>query len=72
MGVIICSFWCDLGSPLLGKGGTSWLVSFVGKKCKKAWKLAPLCLFWTVWKERNMIAFDNEEFLVLDEVVYRY
>ena len=36
MGVIICSFWCDLGSPLLGKGGTSWLVSFVGKKCKKS------------------------------------
>ena len=23
--------------------------------------LAPLCLFWTVWKERNRIAFDNEE-----------
>ena len=23
--------------------------------------LAPLCLFWMVWKERNRITFDNEE-----------
>ena len=23
--------------------------------------LAPLCLFWAMWKERNMITFDNEE-----------
>ena len=28
---------------------------------KKAWMTAPLCLIWTVWKERNRIAFDNEE-----------
>ena len=26
MGVIICSFWCDLGSPLFGKGGSPCLV----------------------------------------------
>ena len=41
-----------------------WLGSFVGKKRKKAWKLALLCLFWAVWKERNRIAFNNEEFSV--------
>ena len=50
---------CSVKEPLLG-----WFGSFVGKKCKKAWMLAPLCLFWVVWKERNRIAFINEEFLV--------
>ena len=34
------------------------------RRVKKAWKLAPLCLFWAVWKKRNRIAFDNEEFSV--------
>ena len=41
-----------------------WHGSFVGKKRKKAWMIAPLCLFWTVWKERNKIVFDNEELLI--------
>ena len=50
---------CSVRETLLG-----WYGSFVGKKLKKAWKLATLCLFWAVWKERNRIAFDNEEFLV--------
>ena len=30
---------------------------FVGKKRKKIWKSIPLCIFWTVWKERNRLAF---------------
>ena len=34
--------------------------SFVGKKRKKVWRAALLCLFWTVWNERNSKAFDNE------------
>ena len=37
-----------------------WSASFVDKKRGKAWRAAPLCLFWTVWKERNVIVFDNE------------
>ena len=28
---------------------------FVGKKRVKVWRAAPLCLFWTVWKERNRL-----------------
>ena len=32
----------------------------MGKKRKKAWQAAPLCLFWTVCKEKNSKAFDNE------------
>ena len=33
----------------------------MGRKKKKAWRTAPLCLFWTVWKERNDRVFDNKE-----------
>ena len=35
----------------------SWRGPFVGKKRKKVWKSIPLCIFWTVWKERNRLAF---------------
>ena len=38
-----------------------WHGSFVGKKCRKAWMTVPLCLFWLVWKEKNRIAFGNED-----------
>ena len=37
-----------------------WFASFVDKKRGKIWRAAPLCLFWTVWKERNRIVFYNE------------
>ena len=39
----------------------SWHESFVGKKRKKAWKAALLCMFWALWRERNRRAFDNFE-----------
>ena len=41
---------------LLGWNGT-----FVGKKRKGVWKASPLCLFWTVWKRRNKVAFEEIE-----------
>ena len=37
-----------------------WSVSFGDKKRGKPWRAAPLCLFWTIWKERNRIVFDNK------------
>ena len=37
----------------------------MGKKRKKVWRAAPLCLFWTVWRERNRVAFDIEVFSAL-------
>ena len=40
----------------------AWQGTQVGKKRKKVWKAAPLCLVWTVWRERNRVAFDNEAF----------
>ena len=29
----------------------------MGKKRKKIWDVIPLCIFWTLWKERNRLAF---------------
>ena len=37
-----------------------WDGSFVGKKKKEVWKTGPLCIFWTVWKTRNKIAFKDD------------
>ena len=42
-----------------------WHKSFVGKKReKKVRRATPICLFWTVWKERNSKTFENEGHLV--------
>ena len=38
-----------------------WHGSFVGRKWKKVWRAAHLCLFWTIWKERNRKSFENVE-----------
>ena len=61
-----------------------WDGSFVGKKRKEVWRAGPLCIFWTVWKARNKIAFEEKvlsiqglkEFfclfpLVGDEIVHK-
>ena len=37
-----------------------WDGSFVGKKRKEVWRAGPLCIFWTVWKARNKIAFEEK------------
>ena len=33
----------------------------MGKRRKRAWQMAPLCIFWSVWKEKNRLAFGNED-----------
>ena len=37
-----------------------WYGSFIGEtRKKKAWRVAPLFLFWAIWKERNRRAFER-------------
>ena len=38
----------------------AWQSASVGKKRKRIWMAAPLCLFWTLWLERNRVVFENE------------
>ena len=38
-----------------------WHNSFVAKIRKNVWNAAPLCLFWTLWTERNRRAFEDTE-----------
>ena len=46
-----------------------WNGTFVGKKRKKAWNAAPLCLFWTLWNERNKRIFEDTE--LADQAILR-
>ena len=51
--LILAIFDLQWVMPVLIKDALiSWRGAFVGKKRKKAWKAASLCLFWTLWKER--------------------
>ena len=38
----------------------AWQSASVGKKRKRVWMAAPLCIFWTLWLERNRVVFENE------------
>ena len=38
----------------------AWQGADVGKKRKRIWLAAPLCLFWTLWRARNRIVFENK------------
>ena len=38
----------------------AWQGAAVGKKRRKIWFAAPLCLFWNLWRARNLMVFENE------------
>ena len=38
----------------------AWQGATVGKKRKRIWLAAPLCLFWNIWGARNRLVFENE------------
>ena len=48
-----------------------WKCAFVGKRRKKVWQTAHSCLFWTVWKARNRIAF-KDDFLSIQNLKYLF
>ena len=48
-----------------------WKCAFVGKRRKKVWQTARSCLFWTVWKARNKIAF-KDDFLSIQNLKYLF
>ena len=57
----ICS-GCSWVMPATVKEMLSgWKGTLVGKKRKGVWRASPLCLFWTVWKARKKVAFEEEE-----------
>ena len=42
----------------------NWNGLFVAKKRKKVWRVAPLHIFWTVWKAKNRMTFDDDMFSI--------
>ena len=38
----------------------SWQGASVGKKRKNIWMAAPVCLFWIVWHNRNLLVFEDK------------
>ena len=50
----------------------SWKGSFVGKKRKRIWRSILLFIFWTVWKERNRLAFRGGGGLAIQKIKYSF
>ena len=50
----------SLGSIGFARNGGGSLV-WLGKQCSDICNLVPLCLKWTIWKERNRRTFENME-----------
>ena len=49
--------------PCLAKDHFSgWNYFPISKRTKRVWRAAPLSLLWAIWKERNIIVFENENF----------
>lgn len=46
---------------VLISGWRNWL----GKHSFVIWNLAPLCLLWAIWRERNRHTFEDGETLVV-------
>ena len=38
-----------------------WKFKGLGKKKRAVWQLAPICLFWCIWGDRNQRTFEDEE-----------
>jgi hypothetical protein len=38
-----------------------WRCQRGNRLVKDVWRIAPLCLMWTIWRERNARCFENHE-----------
>ena len=57
MGSLFFSGWHQMGVPLVKEVLISWKGPFKGKEKRKTWCSVPLCIFWSIWRERNHIVF---------------
>jgi hypothetical protein len=77
--VVVIEWSCDLWSYILILFGvewvmprtvlellTSWGASVGYGRAKEAWQLAPLCLLWCIWRERNARLFEDVETSMVD------
>ena len=69
-----CQMASELWSLVFSTFGVRWVmpgtvkdlfacwsqVGWRGRR-RKAWRVAPLCLFWGIWRERNLRAFEDVE-----------
>ena len=46
----------------LGRNSLGGMVLLWVKHVKKTWLAAPLCIYWIVWKESNLIEFKDMDF----------
>jgi len=74
-----CEVACDLWSYIFILFGVEWVIprtvlelltswgASVGYgRAKEAWQLAPLCLLWCIWRERNARLFEDVETSMVD------
>ena len=71
--LVHCTFASNLWNLVLCSFGVMWVFpehitdllsgwyNYFGKQNSKVWNLAPLCLMWTLWRERHKRTFEDEE-----------
>ena len=60
MGATFSHFWGQLGVPSLYEEDSSFLERFFyGKALQEGLDGSPLCIFWTIWWERNRLVFED-------------
>jgi hypothetical protein len=50
--------WSRVGDAQVCVGPVGWL-NWFGKHSSDVWNLAPLCVMWSLWRERNNRTFEN-------------